>query len=114
MSGCRPTETPIDPNKKLENITKGTFADVQQYQRLAGRPIYLSYTYPDIAFTVSIVSQFMHKPFEQHLEAAYRILRYLKNCPGKGLLFKKGENRSVKVFTNADWAGSIVDKKYTS
>ena len=43
-----------------------------------GRLIYLAHTRLDIAFAVSLVSQFMHCPYEEHLEATYRILRYLK------------------------------------
>ena len=114
MSECCPMDTPIDPNKKLGDIQQGTLVDVQQYQRLVGRLIYLSHTRPDIAFAVSMVSQFMHRPYKENLEAAYRILRYLKSSPGKGLLFKKGDNRSVEAFTDADWAGSITDRKSTS
>jgi len=113
MSGCRPAETPIDPNQKLGNIVDGVPVNVQQYQRLVGRLIYLAHTRPDIAFAVSLVSQFMHSPCEEHLDATHRILRYLKSCPGKGLLFKKGENRAVEAFTDADWAGP-GDRKSTS
>ena len=106
MSGCRPAETLIDPNQKLGSIEDGVPVNVQRYQRLVGRLIYLSHTRPDIAFAVSLVSQFMHSPCEEHLEATNRILRYLKSCPGKGLVFKKNETRSVKAYTDADWAGS--------
>ena len=48
------------------------------------------------------------------MEAAYRILRYLKGSPGRGLLFEKKAQRTVEVFTDADWAGSITDKRSTS
>ena len=41
MSGCRPAETPIDPNQKLGNIVDGVPVNVQQYQRVVGRLIYL-------------------------------------------------------------------------
>jgi hypothetical protein len=113
MSGCRPADTPMDPNAKLWE--KGSVpVDTGRYQRLVGKLIYLSHTRPDIAFSVSVVSQFMHSPFEEHLEAVYRILRYLKANPGKGLFFKKTSERNVSIFTDADWAGSVTDRRSTS
>ncbi|XP_062114145.1 secreted RxLR effector protein 161-like [Humulus lupulus] len=33
---------------------------------------------------------------------------------GKGLSFKKTTERKVEVFTDANWAGSVDDRKYTS
>lgn len=63
---------------------------------------------------MSLVSQFMHCPYEAHLDAVYRILRYLKGCPGKGLIFKKEGKRTIEAFTDADWAGSVTDRKSTS
>ncbi|WMV18582.1 hypothetical protein MTR67_011967 [Solanum verrucosum] len=42
MSGCRPTETPIDPNLKF--VKEGKLIDKGQYQRLVGKLIYLSHT----------------------------------------------------------------------
>ena len=53
--------------------------------------MYLSHTRPDIAFAVSFVCQFRHSPHDEHLEAVYKIIRYLKGTLGKGLLFKKDE-----------------------
>jgi hypothetical protein len=60
-----------------------------RYQRLVGRMIYLSHTRLDIAYVVSVVSQFMHFPREPHIEVVYRILLYLKSSLGKGLLFSR-------------------------
>lgn len=84
-----PIDTPIDPNKKLGDIQQGKLVDVQHYQRLVGRLIYLSHTRPDIASAVSMVSQLMHCPYKEHLEVAYCILRHPKSSPGKGLLSKR-------------------------
>ena len=50
---------------------KGTPVDIVRYQRLVGKLIYLSHSWLDIAFAVSVVSQFMHAPYEDHLEAVY-------------------------------------------
>ena len=85
-----------------------------QYQRLVGKLIYLSHTRPDIAYAVSVVSQFMHDPRERHLQTVNRIIQYLKASPGKGLLLKKGENLFMKIYIDADYAGSIVDRRSTT
>ena len=86
---CKPTCTPIDPNHKLRETEEDTMVDREMYQRLLGRLIYLSHTRPDITYVVSVISQFMHNPKEVHLQAANRVLQYLKGSPGKGILFKQ-------------------------
>nr|CAN78733.1 hypothetical protein VITISV_020436 [Vitis vinifera] len=100
--------------KKLGIEKESTPVDRGKYQRLVGRLIYLSHTRPDIGFAVSVVSQFMHSPTKEHMEAVYRILRYLKMTPGKGLFFRKTENRDTEVYLDADWAGNIIDRRSTS
>ena len=79
-----------------------------------GRLIYLSHTCPDIAFAVSMVSQSMHAPGLEHMEAVFKILRYLKGSPGKGLLYKNHGHLQVEVYTDAVWAGSVTDQRSTS
>ncbi|XP_020417928.1 uncharacterized protein LOC109948653 [Prunus persica] len=86
----------------------------EQYQRLVGRLIYLAHTRPDIAYAVSVVSQFMHSPCVSHRNAVDWILRYLKSAPEKGLTFSKNRDLEVVGYTDVDWAGSITDKCSTS
>ena len=113
MLGCRPATTPVDPNQGLQ-AGIGDQIDREQYQRTVGRLIYLFHTRPDIAYAVSLVSQFMHDPRTTHLEAVERILRYLKSCPGKGVLLGKHDHLRIEVYTDADWAGSHDDRRSTS
>ena len=89
-------------------------ADKVRYQRLVGKLIYLSHTHPDIAYAVSVVRQFMHNSSEDHMGAVFRILRYLKSSPGKGLLFSKNAHLNIEGYTDADWAENILDRKSTS
>ncbi|RVW92914.1 Retrovirus-related Pol polyprotein from transposon RE1 [Vitis vinifera] len=96
MLGCKPIDTPMDSQKKLGIEKESTPVDRGRCQRLVGRLIYLSHTRPNIGFAVSAVSQFMHSPTEEHMKAVYRILRYLKMTPGKGLFFRKTENRDTE------------------
>jgi hypothetical protein len=113
MHGCRPVATPIEQNHRLSS-DMGTPVDQEHYKRLVGKLIYLSHTRPDIAFAVSVVSQFMHDPKTTHLDALNRILKYLKGCPGKGLLYTKQGSLQVECYTDADWAGSLDDRRSTS
>lgn len=55
--------------------------DVGRYMRLVEKLNYLTVIRPDIAFAVSILSQFLLASGPTHLEAM-RILRYLK-APGR-------------------------------
>jgi hypothetical protein len=113
MHGCRPVATPIEQNHRLSS-GMGTLIDRELYKRLVGKLIYLSHTRPDIAFAVSVVSQFMHDPKTAHLDALNRILKYLKGCPGKGLLYTKYGVLQVECYTDADWAGFLDDRRSTS
>ena len=88
--------------------------DKGRYQRLVGRLIYLSHTTADIAFAVSLVSQFMHIPTEEHMLVVRKILCYLKATPGKKILFKAKNELDIKGFSDADYAGSITDRRSTS
>ena len=113
-TACKPTSIPVDPNIKLGSAEEDIAVDKEMYQRLVGRLIYLSHTRPDIAFAVSLVSQFMHQPKEAHLQAALRIVQYLKGTPGRGILFKRNKSVSLEAYTDADYAGSVVDRRSTT
>ncbi|KAB2608187.1 hypothetical protein D8674_011355 [Pyrus ussuriensis x Pyrus communis] len=69
---------------------------------------------PDIAYAVSVVSQFMHAPSEDHMAAVMRILSYLKGALGKGLMYRKHGHMEVKWYTDVDWVGNIIDRRSTS
>ncbi|KAA0049822.1 reverse transcriptase [Cucumis melo var. makuwa] len=67
-------------------------------------------------FTTFIKSQgqFMQAPYEKHMEAVNRILRYLKSTHDKGLMFRKTNRKTIEAYTDSDWAGSVIDRKSTS
>nr|CAN68286.1 hypothetical protein VITISV_017015 [Vitis vinifera] len=78
------------------------------------RGISISQRKPYIVFFVSVVSQYMHSPKESHLEAVYKIIKYLKGSSRIRLFFKKGDSKKVKIYTNEDWAVSAEDRKSTT
>ncbi|XP_031254967.1 uncharacterized protein LOC116112982 [Pistacia vera] len=103
MSACQLVDTPIEEVLKLGVEIDQVPNDKGRYQRLVGRLMYLSHTRPDLAYALSIVSQFMHNPGEQHMNTVMHILRYLKHAPGKGILFLKNKDyQNVHAYTDAD------------
>ena len=75
--------------------------------------IYLSHTRPDIAYVVSVVSQFMHSPSVDHIMAVMRILAYLKSALRKGILYEHHGHMRIEGFTEADWADDVIDRRST-
>jgi transposase InsO family protein len=114
MLDCRPIDTPMDPNVKLLPGQGELLKDPRRYRRLVGRLNYLTVTRPDITFAVSIVSQFLNAPCDTHWNAVIRILRYIKNAPGKGLLYEDKGDAKITCYSDADWAGSPSDRRSTS
>ncbi|RDX60598.1 hypothetical protein CR513_61247, partial [Mucuna pruriens] len=107
--GCKISRVPIEQNHRI-GCEESPIIEKSQYHRLVGKLIYLFHTRPDISHVVSVVSQFMHDPRERHLQAVERILQYLKASPGKGLLFRKEGMLSMEIYTDADYAGSVMDR----
>jgi hypothetical protein len=79
-------------------------ADSSSYRRLVGKMIYLTITKPDLSYAVQVLSQFMDKPRTSHLDAAHRVLRYIKQSPGQGIFLSATSNIQLHAFCDADWA----------
>ena len=119
LLASKPAVTPIETNFVVSDIVRKKrknrknravekedlpLTDLTGYQRLLGKLIYLTLTRPDISYSVSSLSQFMHKPLQSHIKLALRVLRYLKGSPGKGITFNKNDDLGLKAYVDADWA----------
>nr|GEX47427.1 uncharacterized mitochondrial protein AtMg00810-like [Tanacetum cinerariifolium] len=77
----------------------------EKYRQVVGKLNYLTITRPDIAFPVSVVSQFLTGPRTLQWDAVTQILRYLKGTPGLDILYANHGYHIVEGFTDADYAG---------
>ena len=97
------------------------------YREIVGSLLYLSiWTRPDIAFAVGILSRFLQRPAEEHLDLAFRVLGYLKRKPLPGLVYSRegsqalsrlvNENDSLVLYGYADasWNDNAIDRRSTS
>jgi len=83
LVSSKSVDTPMDPNTKLLPNHGEPICDPEQYRRLVGKLNYLIVTRPDISFAVSVVSQFLNSPCEDHWNVVIRILKYIKRSRGK-------------------------------
>ena len=102
LSEAKPCNTPIVPNVRL-NVEDGEmFGDPERYRQIVGKLNYLIVTRLDIAFSVSVVSQFMSFPRTSHWDAILHILKYLKGAPGRGILYSDHGHNKREGFLDAD------------
>ncbi|KAM3270116.1 hypothetical protein P3S67_030022 [Capsicum chacoense] len=122
LGAAKPAITPIDTNVKLttraydEYLNKNptedpVLSDKGAYQRLIGKLLYLTGTRPDIAYGVETLSQYLQEPKKSHMDTAMRIVRYVKNQPGQGILISSKAIQNINAYCDADWAACAHTRK---
>ncbi|XP_075088251.1 secreted RxLR effector protein 161-like [Nicotiana tabacum] len=71
-------------------------------------------TRPDISFSVQTLSQFRQRPKKSHMEAALRVVKYIKNSLGQGILLLSKLNNTISAYCDADWAACPFLRKSIS
>lgn len=98
MTHCKPLKVPMSPHVKLTADLGDPLPDASVYQQLIRKLIYLTLTRPDIAFSMHLLSQFMHKPTCVHLQAAKRVLKYLSGTINQGILLAYSSSASLTAY----------------
>lgn len=101
MLGARPVDSPIEQDHGMSGDSGELLNDIRPHQRFVGQLLYLTITRPDIAYVIGLVSQFMHVARIGHLNAVYRISKYLKKSPRRDLKISY-ESHQDKVFVLLD------------
>eukprot|EP00253_Pinus_taeda_P004148 PITA_04148 len=114
MEDCRPMTPPMITNWKKVDASKDKDVNPTQYRQLIGSLMYLVNTRPDICYFVNTLSQFMVEPKRAHWAATKHVLRDLQGTVDYGLLNTRSKDIRLSGFTDADWEGSLVNRKSTS
>ncbi|XP_020411466.1 uncharacterized protein LOC109946845 [Prunus persica] len=78
MTICKPCPTPCKPHTQVLSTDGEPLKDPTLYRNIVGALQYLTFTRPDIAYSVNTVCQYMTNPTEVHFHTVKRILRYIQ------------------------------------
>jgi hypothetical protein len=112
MADCKPISTPLDRTVK-HRPDSVKVCDPTRFRQIVGSLIYLTITQPDLSYPVGVISQYMARPTEEHLQSVLRILRYVSGTKDRGLLYRAGTTVQLAGYTDADWAGNAADRGST-
>eukprot|EP00253_Pinus_taeda_P013579 PITA_13579 len=114
MEDSKPVCTPMVTGCSLSANDDSAAVHQPTYRSLIGSLLYLTGTRPDIMHAVGIVGRFQANPKETHLQVVKRIFKYLQGTQNYGLWYPRNTDLTLHAYTNADWAGSMDDRKRTS
>jgi hypothetical protein len=114
MEDCKPMSTPMVTGCKLSLDDDSPKVDQTMYRSMIGSLLYATTTRPDIMQVVGLVGRFQSTPKETHLKEVKRIFIYLQATLDFGLWYPKTKEFTLNAYTDADWEGSIDDRKSTS
>ena len=72
------------------------------FRSMIGSLLYVIATRPDVMQVVGLVARFYSTPKQTHVTVVKRIFKYLKGTMDYGLCYVKGQDFTLKVFTNVD------------
>ena len=111
LLASKPANVPMDQSTKFRSSMGEDVLDPSLYRRIIGKLLYLTLTKPDICYSMHKLSQFMSSPKILHLQAAYKVLKYLKKIPRQGLFLSASSELRLKAYCDADWAACPDTRK---
>ena len=113
MENVKPTKTPSYSSNRLTPYNGTCLSDPSKYRSMVRALQYLTFTRPDLAFSVHQLCQFMQHPTTTHLEAAKHVLRYVRGTLHFGIHLSAGP-LTLSAFLDAYWAGDPSNRKSTT
>lgn len=86
---------PMDAGLVMSKAQDEASVDETEFRKNIGCLRYLLHTRPDLAFSVGMLSRYMHQPKSSHAVALKQVLRYLKRTTSYGLTFKRASKMEL-------------------
>lgn len=112
MRDCKGTKTPLI--KGYQHDDNEMVIDVPYRQIIGSLMFVATVSRPDIAYATSYLSQYLDKPTKSLWTQAKRTLRYLRDTENLGLTYERNDDERIETYSDADWAGSLTNRKSVS
>nr|GEW35027.1 hypothetical protein [Tanacetum cinerariifolium] len=106
LSNCNLMSSPMLTSSSLSLDDSTAFFNPVKYRQVVGSLQYVTLSWPDMAFAVNKVCQYMHAPTENHWSVVKWILHYLHGTVEHGMLIRRSSGSTLQAFTNVLWKGN--------
>ena len=114
MDTTAPIKTPVAEKVEMKKEGSGELVNPTFFKSIVGSLRYLTSTRPDIVYGVGLISRYMEKPDQSHLQAAKKILRYVNGIRNRGILYSLAKKYDLVGYIDSDWVGDVETRKSTS
>ncbi|GJS34150.1 putative ribonuclease H-like domain-containing protein [Tanacetum coccineum] len=114
FTDVKTASTPMETHKPLLKDADCEDVDENLYRSMIGSLTYTTSSRPDIMFVVCACARFQVNLKVSYLYVVKRIFRYLKGQPKLGLWYPKDLPFDLVTYTDSDYAGASLDRKFTT
>ena len=114
LDGVKSSKTLMSSTTKLNKDENGKSVDKKHFRDMIRSLFYLTASRPDIIFATCLCAHFQSCPKESYLNAIKRIFKYLSGSLHIGHWYPKNSSFDLISYSDADFAGSLLDRKSTS
>ncbi|KAF3620269.1 putative cold shock protein CS66-like [Capsicum annuum] len=123
LGAAKPAATPIGTNIKLttkeyddhvynyEQEVNDPPTNIQGYQRLLGKLLYLTMIRLDISYIVQTLRKSLQQPKKSHMDVVVRLVRHIKQKPRQRVLLSSQSNTEVTTYSDTDWASCLFSRR---
>ena len=115
MDDSKPVATPMEQGLHLPPPDPGLPDQLAKlYQSAIGSLMYVMLnTRPDLAYTLSRLSQYLTNPTDMHWRALKRVLHYVKGTLHYSITYGGLSTGDLHGYTDSDWAGNKETRRST-
>ena len=117
MSEANPVKIPADNYSNLTQDKQSKSAAHVPFKEAIGALLFLAMvSRPDIAYAVGVLSRRAEKPTQADWNAVRRIFKYLKGSTKRGLYFRGGRKRNMRLnaYSDSDFANDVQTRRSTT